>query len=273
MARIRTIKPTIWGDARFAGLSRDARLLTLGLISAADDAGRFIASPTSIAGAVYPHDNLTPAQVKRWRDEIASAGLIQLYNVDGREYGWFPRWTRHQKINRPQRSSLPAPPGAASQPPPPSEPPPDDSLNGSLNAHGTNHDTLTGGREGIGREGNAAAAANARGAVNGAAAAIAELRTAAIADGLVVRWDKLTNEHRADLHQLVHRHGVAALVRAAQRVLRVDDPPRYANAWIPHWQALPAPGQRLRAVSGTCSEHSLALPCIGCAADAKAVGG
>lgn len=111
MARIRTMKPTIWGDERFARLGRDARLLCLGLISNADDAGRFIATPGAILGAVFPHDDLSSPKIRQWRDEIAAAGLIQLYDVAGRQYGHFPGWEKHQRIDRPQPSSLPPPPG------------------------------------------------------------------------------------------------------------------------------------------------------------------
>ena len=164
MARIRSIKPSIWGDERFAGLSRDGRLLCIGLISAADDAGRFIASPTAIAGAVYPHDELSPATIRKWRDEIGRSGLILIYKVGGRDYGWFPNWKKHQVINRPTKSVLPAPPSYGGDPGP-QEPPPDDgdsvsdsvsySVNGSgsssLDAHGGTRESLPTGK-GVGGE-------------------------------------------------------------------------------------------------------------------------
>lgn len=147
MARIRSLKPSIWGDDKFAGLSRDARLLAIGLISVADDAGRFIASPVAIGGAVYPHDELSVAMIRKWRDEVAASCLIQLYRVAGREYGWFPNWKRHQRINRPSPSVLPPPPGHSGDPGP-TEPSPDDtdSVSGSLNGHGAAHESLTTGR-------------------------------------------------------------------------------------------------------------------------------
>jgi hypothetical protein len=110
MARIRTIKPSFWGDESVSELSRDARLLLIGLISSADDAGRFMASHSAVAGYVFPHDTIQPAKLRGWMDEIAAAGIIQLYQVSRREYGWFPKWDKHQKINRPQDSTLPAPP-------------------------------------------------------------------------------------------------------------------------------------------------------------------
>jgi hypothetical protein len=129
MARIRSVKPSIWGDDRFARLSRDARLTCLGLISNADDAGRFYASPGAILGAVFPHDDLSTTQVRRWRDEIAATGMIELYTFHGQQYGRFPRWKRHQRIDKPQPSALPSPPDADE----PSNGSASDSTNGSGN--------------------------------------------------------------------------------------------------------------------------------------------
>lgn len=109
MARIRTIKPSLWADESVAELSRDARLLLIGLISFADDAGRFVASTAAIAGYVYPHDDLPAARVRRWLEEVEGVGIVRLYRVGAREYGHFPKWSDHQKINRAQASPLPAP--------------------------------------------------------------------------------------------------------------------------------------------------------------------
>jgi DNA replication protein DnaT len=110
MARIRTIKPSFWGDEAVAELSRDARLLLIGLISSADDEGRFLASINAVSGYVFPHDDISPTKLRRWLDEIESAGIIRFYSVSRREYGAFPKWGKHQVINRPQPSVLPAPP-------------------------------------------------------------------------------------------------------------------------------------------------------------------
>jgi hypothetical protein len=110
MARIRTIKPQFWQDAGVANLSREARLLMLGLVSIADDEGRFVASPAAIIGYVYPHDDdVTPAKVKRWLSEVEKHCHLTLYTVDGLSYGSWRNWTKHQAINRPSSSPLPPP--------------------------------------------------------------------------------------------------------------------------------------------------------------------
>ncbi len=109
MARIRSIKPTIWTDQRFISLSRDARLLCIGMISHADDEGRLVASAAKLAGDVFPADNLRPAQITAWRDEIAATGLVEVYTVGRVEYARFLKWSKHQRISKPQPSILPAP--------------------------------------------------------------------------------------------------------------------------------------------------------------------
>lgn len=109
MARIRSLKPSFWSNQKIGKLSRDARLLAIGLISFADDQGRFLANPNALVGNVYPNDTVTLRQVARWRDALADVGLIELYEVDGFEYGRFPRWGLHQKIAHPYPSTFPEP--------------------------------------------------------------------------------------------------------------------------------------------------------------------
>lgn len=109
MARIRTIKPSFWSDAKVARLSRDARLLAIGLISMADDHGRFIASHSSITGYVYPHDDVRSPALAKWLKELESVGFVHFYDVDGLRYGCYLKWRSHQRISHPQASTFPAP--------------------------------------------------------------------------------------------------------------------------------------------------------------------
>lgn len=111
MARIRSLKPSIWSDESFIELSRDARLLCIGMISHADDAGRIVASGPALIGAIYPHDDITVRQVEKWRDEIACARLAVVYTVGRGTYAAFPGWRKHQRIQKPYPSVLPEPPG------------------------------------------------------------------------------------------------------------------------------------------------------------------
>lgn len=109
MARIRTIKPTFWGSRSTAALSKEARLLTLGLISFADDDGRFLGATAAINGFVFPNDELPSTKVRKWLQEIATTGLIHEYQRDSVRYGCFPTWHANQVINRYTPSILPEP--------------------------------------------------------------------------------------------------------------------------------------------------------------------
>lgn len=109
MARIRTIKPSFWGDAAVAELSRDARLLLIGLISLADDDGRFLASSSAISGYVFPNDDISKPVLRRWIDELRTSGMVTFYTVGRLEYGVLPNYRKHQRISKPMASPLPAP--------------------------------------------------------------------------------------------------------------------------------------------------------------------
>jgi len=110
MARIRSLKPSIWTDEKFIALSMGARLLVIGMISHADDEGRLFASTAKLAGDIFPADDLKPAAIRTWRDEAHGIGFLVVYQVRGVEYAYFPNWAKHQRISKPQPSILPEPP-------------------------------------------------------------------------------------------------------------------------------------------------------------------
>lgn len=110
MPRKRMIDPGIWRSEQVNDLSRNARLLFIGMFSNADDAGRLHGSSRFLRANIFPYDDdVTSAVVGEWRDEILRAGLAVLYETHGREYLYLPTWARHQKIDRPSESTLPSP--------------------------------------------------------------------------------------------------------------------------------------------------------------------
>lgn len=108
--RIRTIKPEMWEDEKIVALSRDARLLLIGLVTMADDEGRFRARRSGIIGHCLQGDDDAPRRIDGWIREIQQQGIVVFYVEAGTPYGAFRHWRRHQKINRPQPSDLPPPP-------------------------------------------------------------------------------------------------------------------------------------------------------------------
>lgn len=108
--RIRTLKPECWQDERVGALSRDARLLWVGLITMADDEGRLRALPSMILGHAFPWDEIPPRKLSEWIEEIEGQQLIIRYEDAGKPYVAFRNWRRHQQINKSRPSELPPPP-------------------------------------------------------------------------------------------------------------------------------------------------------------------
>lgn len=112
MARIRAIKPDFWQDYRTAqDLSRDQRLFYIGLWNEADDEGRFLAHPRRLLGAIFPYErDLSESFVIDSLSVLAATGRLVLYTVGNEPYGQLTKFAKHQRINRPSPSRIPAPP-------------------------------------------------------------------------------------------------------------------------------------------------------------------
>lgn len=106
--RIRSVKPDCWADESISPLSRDARLLFVVLLTFADDDGRFRNLPAQIIGHGYPEDeDVTVRKLGAWMSELVCGGIVVLYTVGASDYGTFPKWHKHQRINRYSPSKLP----------------------------------------------------------------------------------------------------------------------------------------------------------------------
>lgn len=109
MSRIRSIKPEFWSDEKVVECSTNARLLFIGLWNFCDDCGRHSLSPKQIKALVFPADDFTLEDVRRMLDELSSNGLIELYEVETKQYFYIVGW-KHQRIDRPQAPRFPEPP-------------------------------------------------------------------------------------------------------------------------------------------------------------------
>jgi hypothetical protein len=113
--RIRSFKPEFFADGKVCSLRVETRYMLLGLISIADDDGRFRAEAVTLASAIFlPELSRDPleclAMVSRGLLAMASMGIIVLYESPGEKYGALVNWHRHQKIDKPTKSRLPRPP-------------------------------------------------------------------------------------------------------------------------------------------------------------------
>lgn len=113
MARIRSVKPEFWIDRKLARqLSRDARLLYIGLWNFADEHARLIGDPFYVKGQVFPYDDdLTPDGIEKLIEELITARRAVRYEIDGEPYLFLPMLRRHQRLESEKvPSRLPAPP-------------------------------------------------------------------------------------------------------------------------------------------------------------------
>lgn len=106
MARIRSIKPEFWSSEDVVSVSRDARLLFIGLWNFADDSGNGPGSPRSVKIKVFPADDISYETINQWLHELHNQGLIQLYEVENAVYYHVTGW-EHQRIDKPQRAKYP----------------------------------------------------------------------------------------------------------------------------------------------------------------------
>jgi hypothetical protein len=107
MARIRSIKPEFWTSEAIAQLSRDARLLFIGLWNHADDDGRGLDNTRLIKAAVFPlDDDMTIDVIDRLLGELSSRARCIFYEVSGKRYFQIVGW-HHQKIDKRRPSGYP----------------------------------------------------------------------------------------------------------------------------------------------------------------------
>lgn len=112
MARIRSVKPEYWADEDLAGVTRDARLLYIGLWNLADEHGRLRGDPRYVKGQLFPYDDdLSPAGVEEFLKELEGASKVLRYRSDGGQYLFLKNLSKHQRLEAEKvPSKLPPPP-------------------------------------------------------------------------------------------------------------------------------------------------------------------
>jgi hypothetical protein len=110
MARTRMIKPEFWDDEKLATVSRDARLLFVGLWSNSDDYGVVKGHPAWLKNRIFPYDEIPLDIFEGWLSELAAIRVIVPFLHNGERYCHIRNFRRHQTINRPSGIRNPAPP-------------------------------------------------------------------------------------------------------------------------------------------------------------------
>lgn len=111
MARIRTIKPAFFSSLSNADLPIPTRVTWIGLWTYVDDKGRGVDDARLVKAAVWPLDDAyTTKKVEADLVTLEKAGKIGRYIHDGQRYLAVVKWRTHQRIDKPQPSTLPPAP-------------------------------------------------------------------------------------------------------------------------------------------------------------------
>jgi hypothetical protein len=106
MARIRTIKPKFWDDEKLAKVSRDARLLYIGMWNYADDLGVILANQTWLKSKIFPYDDISAEELKKWLQELLDISRIVTGTFRDDSYFRIVNFTKHQVINKPNNADI-----------------------------------------------------------------------------------------------------------------------------------------------------------------------
>lgn len=115
MPRIRTVKPEFWADEKISLFDPTTRLVFLGLICMADDAGRLVDNVKLLDGQIFPSTDDT---CRAALDILASNGRVLRYqSPSGQRLLQITNWGKHQRVDNPSKHNLPAPPTLVPQQP------------------------------------------------------------------------------------------------------------------------------------------------------------
>lgn len=107
-ARIRSIKPEIRTSEKVSSWPIPLRYFWVLLWGYADDHGRGRDNPRLIRADSFPLDDaISLDQIEEWMAALASAGVVDRYEVGGGRYFSIRNWREHQKPSHPSRSVIP----------------------------------------------------------------------------------------------------------------------------------------------------------------------
>ncbi|MEV2239485.1 hypothetical protein [Micromonospora sp. NPDC049891] len=94
------MKPEYWADQDLAEqVSRDARLLYIGLWNLADEHSRLRGDPRYIKGQLFPYDDdLTPDAIAMLLGSLTLAGKVVQYRTPAGTFIYLPKLANHQRL-------------------------------------------------------------------------------------------------------------------------------------------------------------------------------
>ncbi len=115
MPKIRSIKPESCQSPTLARLSDRACLLFAYLPCFCDDWGVMPYHPAKVKALVSPLRPCAVDECEALVGELAAAGVVRVFEAEGREWLHVVHFCEHQKPNRRYRSEYPQPPGLSAQ--------------------------------------------------------------------------------------------------------------------------------------------------------------
>jgi hypothetical protein len=112
MARSRSIRPEFWDDEKLARVSRDTRLLFIGLWKCSDDYGVTKGNAIWLRSQIFPYDDITLSEFVGWLNELEKLECIIPFKENGENYYYIRTFTKYQKLDHPSQQRNPKPPHA-----------------------------------------------------------------------------------------------------------------------------------------------------------------
>ena len=107
----RIIKESIWTSPNLNNLSDLAERHFYRILPLPDDHGCCELTPRVVKGRCYPHkDKVTFEDIDNWQQELEENKIIVRWELNGRQYGIFPTFSKHQHIRSLHLRKTPVPP-------------------------------------------------------------------------------------------------------------------------------------------------------------------
>lgn len=105
----RMLNSELFRNVELGECDPQVRLLYIGMIVNADDAGRMRAHPKYLRAAIFPFDLLDDVSMTKMRDRLVERKLIVVYEVDGEAYIQHPKWEKWQILRKDRMKSSDCP--------------------------------------------------------------------------------------------------------------------------------------------------------------------
>lgn len=110
MSGRRMIHEVLFNNEDLSALPIEARYLYIAMVVHSDDEGRMRADPKFLKLKAFPFDEIRVEKVKVWRDQLATAGCLTVYQVADKEYLQHPKWERWQILRKDRLKGSTIPP-------------------------------------------------------------------------------------------------------------------------------------------------------------------